>query len=108
MPLFIVVPKLPAAAMAIYPFILIKKAAYKNDAVLVNHEKIHHRQQLELMVIPFYVVYFFNYLFNLLKYKNHDKAYFNIAFEREAFAKEHELTYLKNRALFSWFKWLSR
>lgn len=108
MSLFIVVPKLPAAAMAIYPFILIKKAAYKNDAVLINHEKIHHRQQLELLVFPFYFCYFLHYLFNLIKYKNHHQAYFNIVFEQEAFAEEHSHTYLKHRKIFAWFKWLKR
>lgn len=106
MALFIVVPKLPAAAMAVYPFILIKKAAYKNDLVLVNHEKIHHRQQLELLILPFYIFYLLHYFFNLIKYKSHHQAYLNIAFEREAFAQEHDRTYLKHRKIFEWVKWL--
>lgn len=104
MALFIVAPKLPAAAMAIYPFILIKKADYKNDKVLINHEKIHHRQQLELLIIPFYIFYLLNYLFNLLKYKSHYKAYLNIVFEKEAFSHEHDFSYLNTRRMFEWFK----
>lgn len=105
MALFIVFPKLSVAAMAIYPFILIKKAEYKHNEVLVNHEKIHHRQQLELLIFPFYVLYLFNYLFNLIKYKSHYKAYLNIVFEREAFAKEQDIAYLKHRRIFAWYNW---
>lgn len=106
MALFIVFSKLPAAAMAIYPFILIKKAVYKKDEILINHEKIHHRQQLELLVIPFYVLYVLNYLLNVLKYKNHHQAYLNIVFEREAFARELEFDYLKNRKFFAWCNYI--
>lgn len=106
MALFIVFSKLPAAAMAIYPFILIKKAEYRNDDVLTNHEKIHHRQQLELLFIPFYMLYIFNYLFNVIRYRSHHKAYFNIVFEQEAFAKEQEMLYLKHRRIFAWRRWI--
>ena len=104
MALFVVVPKLPAAAMAIYPFILVKKAAYKSDEILINHEKIHHRQQLELLVIPFYMLYFLNYIFNLVKYKSRNKAYLNIVFEREAYTHDHNLNYLKHRRIFACFR----
>jgi len=104
MALFIVVPKLSAAAMAIYPFILIKKADYKNDKVLINHEKIHHRQQLELLIIPFYILYFVAYAINLIRYKKHDKAYLNIPFEKEAYVNEKDLDYLSSRKMFGWMR----
>ncbi len=103
---FIVVPKLRVAAMAIYPFILIQKVSYKNEAVLVNHEKIHHRQQLELLVVPFYLLYLLHYLYNLLKYRKHQTAYLNILFEKEAYAQQQNLTYLSTRSVFSWIKYL--
>lgn len=104
MTVFITVRKLPAAAMAIYPFILLKRKEYKNDLILVNHEKIHHRQQIELLVIPFYVLYLLNYVLNLLRFKSHDKAYSGIFFEKEAFANEHNLNYLNTRKTFASFK----
>jgi hypothetical protein len=103
MPLFIVVPKLPAAAMAIYPFILIKSKAFRDNPVIINHEKIHHKQQLELLIIPFYVIYAVNYLFNLLKYNRHN-AYRKIVFEKEAYDNEYDFNYIKNRTLFAWIK----
>ncbi|WP_461788985.1 hypothetical protein [Pedobacter sp.] len=104
MALFIVVPKLPAAAMAIYPFILVKKKAYQDNVILVNHEKIHHKQQLELLIVPFYLIYVANYLFNLVKYDSHQKAYQQIVFEKEAYANENDFNYLNNRKPFAWLK----
>jgi len=102
---FVVVPQLRVAAMAIYPFILIQKASYKKEVVLVNHEKIHHRQQLELLVVPFYLFYLLHYLYNLLKYRKHQVAYMNIVFEKEAYNEEQNLTYLNTRRMFSWIKY---
>lgn len=104
MALFVVFTPLPAAAMAIYPFILVKSKHCKKDAVLVNHEKIHHQQQLELLIIPFYLFYLLNYLVNLLIYKSHHQAYLNIVFEREAYANECNLTYLHKRKRYCWLK----
>lgn len=105
MPWFVVVPKLRVAAMAIYPFILIQKVSYKKEVVLVNHEKIHHRQQLELLVVPFYLLYLLHYLYNLLKYRKHQAAYLNIVFEKEAYTQQQNLTYLNTRRVFSWIKY---
>lgn len=103
---FVVVPKLRVAAMAIYPFILIQKNSYKNEAVLVNHEKIHHRQQLELLIIPFYFIYLLHYLYNLLKYRKHRTAYLNIVFEKEAYAEQQNLSYLGRRKWLAWIKYM--
>ena len=36
------------AAIAIFPFILLAHHKYQENKVLINHEKIHLRQQLEL------------------------------------------------------------
>ncbi|MBL4678873.1 MAG: hypothetical protein JKY70_22175 [Mucilaginibacter sp.] len=83
--------------MALYPFILLKEQRFKYDKAFINHERIHLRQQLELLILPFYLLYLLNYLFNLLRYKNHHKAYMNIAFEREAYRNEHNFNYLNTR-----------
>jgi hypothetical protein len=102
---FIVVPKLKVSAMALFPFILIQKATYKNNAVLVNHEKIHHRQQLELLLVPFYLLYALHYLYNLLIYRKHHTAYLKIVFEKEAFSQQENLDYLTTRKWFAWVKY---
>ncbi len=98
-------PFLPAAGMAIFPFVLIKYASLKKDRQLINHELIHIRQQLELLIIPFFVLYFLNYLINLIRYQNHDEAYRNIIFEREAYSNDSNLSYLEKRRFSSWIKY---
>lgn len=96
--------RLPAAGMAIFPFILLRNESYKTDQEIINHEKIHLRQQLELLILPFYILYLLNYLINLIRYKNHDLAYRKIIFEQEAYAHETNLAYLKQGNWFSWIK----
>ncbi|WP_200940301.1 hypothetical protein [Pedobacter sp. Leaf194] len=99
----LIVKSLPAAGMAIFPFILLKKESYKTDKEIINHEKIHLRQQLELLILPFYILYLGNYLINLARHKQHDLAYRKIIFEEEAYKHEHDLNYLKKG---NWFGWL--
>lgn len=94
----------PYSAVAVYPFILVKRKELQHDALLINHEKIHHRQQLELLILPFYIVYLFNYLYHLARVRNHFQAYKNIIFEREAYAMENDFEYLKNRDTFSFLR----
>lgn len=93
--------------IAVFPFILIKYDFDKSNGVFVNHEKIHLRQQLELLVIPFFVWYVLEYLIRLVQYQNMDLAYRNISFEREAYAKETELDYLKQRSFFQFLHYIT-
>ncbi len=76
----------------------------RNDPVLMNHEKIHIRQQAELLVIPFYLIYLAQYGFNLFYYRDHYKAYRNIMFEKEAYACEKDMRYLQRRKLFGFVR----
>jgi hypothetical protein len=86
-------------AIALWPFIFIKHKHLKEDAVFINHERIHLRQQIELLVVFFYVWYVLEFFFRWLQYKHRYKAYRNISFEREAYANEANLQYLENRSL---------
>lgn len=103
----ILIPFLPAAGMALFPFILVKTAGLKTNKIIINHENIHLRQQLELLLVPFYVLYLLNYLLNLLYYMKHDKAYRNIVFEREAYTHERDLQYLPKRKFWAWIRFFS-
>lgn len=94
--------------MAIFPFIILQNKQQKTNKALINHEQIHLRQQLELLIFPFYLLYLLNYLINLARFKNHYLAYFNIRFEREAYANEKNLDYLSHRKPFSWFRYSKR
>ena len=98
------VPFIAPRAIALWPFVLLRHKHEHADKVLINHEKIHLRQQLELLIIPFYLIYIAEYLYHLVKYKNHDEAYMNISFEREAYAHEDELQYLSQRPLWASFR----
>ena len=99
---------LPASGMAIFPFVLIKYAKLEADRQIINHELIHLRQQIELLIIPFFMLYLLNYLFNLIRYRNHDRAYRNIIFEREAYCNDSNYSYLSNRKFATWIKYLRK
>lgn len=74
---------------------------------LVNHESIHIYQQMELFVVIFYILYGLFYFINLIKFRNHYEAYIHIPFEVEAYKNDQNLTYLENRKLFSWVKYIT-
>ena len=93
--------------MALFPFIFVKTQKLKSNKIIINHENIHLRQQLELLIIPFYILYLLNYLLNLLYYMHHDKAYRNIVFEREAYFNERNPDYLKHRNIWSWLRYFA-
>ena len=92
--------------LTVFPFVIIKYAFDSQNKILVNHEKIHIRQQLELLVLPFFVWYLVEYTIRLFQYKNANLAYRNISFEREAYANELNIDYLKNRTFFSFLNYL--
>lgn len=91
--------------MAIYPFIIMKDETLKNDSVFMNHETIHLKQQKELLLVLFYLLYISEYFFRLFQYGGFKKAYRNISFEREAYANEGNMEYLKNRKIWSFVKY---
>ncbi len=93
--------------ITIYPFIFLRSNSYKN-AKVINHERIHLAQQKELLIIGFYLWYLIDYLIKLVKYKNRKQAYRNIIFEKEAYANESDLTYLKQRRMFSFINYKNR
>ena len=80
----------------------------KCDSITLNHEKIHTRQMIELLVIPFYLWYVTEWLIRLLFTGKSYKAYSNIAFEREAYTNQGNQEYLKTRKPFSFLSYLSK
>lgn len=92
--------------LTLFPFIFLRYKDLKQDEILVNHEKIHLKQQLELLIIFFYLFYFFEWIFKLFKYKNRYIAYRNLSFEREAYQNETNLTYIKTRKIWAFLKYL--
>lgn len=89
-----------------FPFVFLADKKDKAHTVLLNHERIHIRQQVELLIVFFFVWYFVEYLARLIQYKNRREAYYNISFEREAYANEKDLDYLKKRSFWNFLKYL--
>lgn len=94
--------------LTFYPFVFLADKDDKLNKVFINHERIHIRQQLELLILPFYLLYFTEYLFRLIQYKDRKEAYFNISFEREAYKNEKDLNYLKQRSFWRFLKYVKK
>lgn len=98
------ISRLNVTGLAIFPFIFTKTKI--RSKVLINHELIHHRQQLELFILPFFLFYLIDYLIGLIKLGNHHKAYMNICFEKEAYKNDENLQYLKTRPFWAFLKYI--
>ena len=92
--------------LTLFPFVILRDFLDKENKVLLNHEKIHIRQQLELLILPFFLLYFLEYLIRLLQFKDQNKAYRNISFEREAYQNESNLDYLQTRSFWNFRKYI--
>lgn len=90
-----------ASAVTIFPFVFVQTKTLRRDKVLMNHEQIHITQALELLVLPFYVLYVLEFFIRFLRFRNFRMAYRNISFEREAYRNEANLHYLKGRKIWN-------
>ena len=89
------------AAITLWPFIICRD---EGSTVMIRHESIHIKQQTELLVLPFYLLYLFDFVVGLLKFRNPKLAYRNIRFEQEAYGNQGDENYLANRKLYAWAK----
>jgi hypothetical protein len=92
--------------LTIFPFIIVGEMKYKNDEVFLTHERIHIRQQLEMLVGLFFIWYLLEYLVRLIQYGDRTRAYRNISFEREAYENEKKPDYLKSRPFWNFLNYL--
>lgn len=92
--------------LAVFPFIFLRNKTLINDKKLINHEKIHLKQQVELLWVFFFTWYIIEFFIRTIKYQNSYTAYKNISFEKEAYINESDLNYLKKRKLFSFLNYL--
>ena len=90
--------------MALFPLILVRRRT--SNPTLINHERIHLRQQLEMLIVPFYIWYVLEYLILLLHFRNHYLAYRFISFEREAFLHELRPDYLRKRSFWAFLRYV--
>ena len=92
--------------ITLFPFIVVSEKKLKQNSVTINHEKIHIRQQMELLILPFFLWYGMEFLVKWILYKDKNSAYKNISFEREAYANEKDLNYLKSRSFLRFLKYM--
>ena len=87
-----------------FPFVFLKYRKDTDNEVLLNHEKIHIKQQLEMLIVPFFIWYFLEFLYRLIQFRNRNIAYRNISFEREAYENEKDLNYIQSRPFWRFLK----
>ena len=104
--------------------VLFVRSNAKIDEVTINHEAIHSRQFVELMILfavatvfirwwlpvfapfAFYVWYAVEWLVHLIRFRSTYIAYRRISFEREAYANEGDTSYLSGRNWFNFLKYI--
>ena len=119
-------------AITILPFIFARNSAKPLKDYVVNHETIHLRQQLEVLVASlilflamilifgiswwwlfaslfvYYTWYVAEWLIRWAVCHDRNLAYKNIAFEQEAYLNEYDMKYLGNRKLFAWVGFIGK
>ena len=94
-----------AIGITLAPFgIYIQEQYIKNEEV-INHESIHWQQQMEMLIIFFYLWYGIEWLIRLFV-NGKEHAYYLLSFEQEAFSNENDLKYLNKRKHYIWIKFL--
>src|SRR5690554_8202319 len=78
------------SGITVFPFVFVRDRFCAESTSFINHEKIHLRQQLELLIVPFFIWYFVEFFIRWIQFKNKKQAYRNISFEREAYANRSE------------------
>jgi hypothetical protein len=102
------VPWFPGiVGLTLFPFIILRKEIRGSTeaAITINHERIHIRQQVELLVVFFAVWYIASFFRGLIRGLTLYEAYRGIIFEREAFDRMYDLGYLKARKMFAFMKY---
>lgn len=123
-----ILPSEEFTALTIWPLIFIQRAKERlfND-VAENHEHIHGRQQIEMLIvgiilaiafffiigwwslllIPIYFwLYIIEWVVRLIIYRDNDEAYRNISTEQEAYDHQAERYYLDVRKHFAWLRYM--
>lgn len=95
-----------ANAIALYPFVFFRNKELLKVKSLLNHERIHLRQQIEMLIVFFYLFYAIEFFVRLIRYRSRYEAYKNISFEREAFDNQTDLGYLRKRQLWAFKNYL--
>ena len=119
-------------AITILPFIFARNSAKWLKDYEENHECIHLRQQLEVLIAAFILIFAMVLVFNIswwwllasplvffvwygiewlvrfAIYHDTHIAYRNIAFEQEAYNNQYDMEYLDKRSIFAWVEYIGK
>jgi hypothetical protein len=93
----------PIEIGAIALFFLVFSRGTMNEETK-RHETIHFQQFLETLVVPFLVLYVWDFIHGYIKYNDGAVAYRMIRAEQEAYDNDHDEDYLETRHRYSWIK----
>lgn len=98
-------PKLARVA-AFFPFIIFRSEEEKIPQ-LINHEKIHFRQQIETVFVGIIIWSLLEMLYaRLILRKSSKESYLYLSSEQEAYRNQHDLSYLENRSFWAQFRYV--
>lgn len=100
-----ILPPKGYTAINLFGYVFVKEGTVL-EAKTINHEQIHTEQGRELLWIFFYLWYGIEWIVRLIQYKNSKQAYYNISFEREAYANAENLNYLRGRKRYAFVKYI--
>jgi hypothetical protein len=96
-----------ARAVTVFPFIFVRSS---RDMFpwLITHERIHIKQQLELLVVGSVILYVSEFLYaRFILRLSHTNAYYWTSAEQEAHLNQNNPNYLQSRKLFSQLLYIS-
>lgn len=93
-------------AITLFPFVFYNGQPLNGREV--RHETVHLWQQAALLLVGFYVLYFVFWLIGLLRYRNRDRAYREIPFERSAYILESKSDVNPIRQSYHWITCIIR
>lgn len=93
-------------AITLFPFVFYNGQPLNGREV--RHETVHLWQQAALLLVGFYVLYFVFWLIGLLRYRNSDRAYREIPFERSAYILESKSDVNPIRQSYHWITCIIR
>ncbi len=104
-PLFVHTRRFPPRrfhAITLFPFVFYN--GQPMDEIEVRHETVHLWQQAALLIVGFYVLYFVFWFAGVVVYRDLDKAYRGIPFERSAYFLEKQSVVSPLKQSFHWLR----
>lgn len=91
-------------ALTMWPFVFIRKDRKEQfSAKAERHETTHGLQQVEMLLIFFFLLYGLEWLVKLpFCMFDTTRAYMSISFEQEAYTHQDDPHYLENRKPYTW------